>query len=199
LAGSAATATAVAQATVAAGPTATAAALEAHYQKGLGYMNIGRWQEARAELEQVFAVNPNYNDVQAKLKEAEAKLTQLSPTIIPTRRVVAATVQANGEWQNSGVTVQAGQRITLAASGRWSHGQSNYGPEGYDKYDNSAVLPSAKIGSLIGRIGSGRPFLIGTSLSLTANDDGVLQLSMNDAVGTFGDNDGSVTAQIDVQ
>jgi len=70
-----------AQATAAAAPTATAEALEAHYQKGLGYMNMGRWEEAKAELEQVFAVDPNYKEVQARLAEVEAKLEELS---IPT-------------------------------------------------------------------------------------------------------------------
>ena len=83
LAGSAATATAVAQVAAAAGPTATAAALEAHYQKGLGYVNIGRWQEAKAELEQVFAIDPNYKDVQGKLREIEGVIVNLIPTAKP--------------------------------------------------------------------------------------------------------------------
>ncbi len=74
---------AAAQATSAAAPTATAHAVEAHYQKGLGYMNMGRWQEAKAELEQVFAASPNYRDVQAKLAEVEAKLVSLTPISSP--------------------------------------------------------------------------------------------------------------------
>ena len=86
LAGDAATATAVAQATAAAGPTATAAALEAHYQKGLGYMNMSQWTEAKTELELVFAAAPNYQEVQAKLTEVRKNLSELAllaPTLTP--------------------------------------------------------------------------------------------------------------------
>lgn len=67
--------------------TATAEALaqlEEHYQKGLGYMNLSRWDEAKAELEQVFGVDPDYKDVQARLKEAQAEIAKLIPTATPT-------------------------------------------------------------------------------------------------------------------
>ena len=86
----AATATAQAKATVQAQEakaTATAEALaqlEAHYQKGLGYMNIGRWEEAEAELEQVFEVDPNYKDVQTQLAMANSEVMKLTPTATPT-------------------------------------------------------------------------------------------------------------------
>jgi FtsP/CotA-like multicopper oxidase with cupredoxin domain len=100
LAGSAATATAVAiaqagqaqanaQATATAQAQATTLALEAHYQKGLGYMNMGQWANAKTELEQVFSVNPNYKDVQIKLAEVEAKLAKLLPTATPTPKVTS--------------------------------------------------------------------------------------------------------------
>lgn len=64
--------------------TATADALEAHYQKGLGYMNIGWWEEAKAELEQVFEVDPNYKDVQAQLAMVNSEVMRLTPTAMPT-------------------------------------------------------------------------------------------------------------------
>jgi len=84
-----ATATAGAQATAvaqAADATATADAVEAHYQKGLAYINLGKWDEAKTELEQVFAVDPNYKEVQAKLTEVKARLEAvqaLTPTTTP--------------------------------------------------------------------------------------------------------------------
>jgi len=82
-------ATAQAQATAVtqvAGATATADAVEAHYQKGLAYINLGKWDEAKAELEQVFTADPNYKEVQAKLTEVEAQLEgmrTLTPTVTP--------------------------------------------------------------------------------------------------------------------
>jgi len=92
LAESAATATATARAAATAtaetsAVAATAEALEAQYQRGLGYINLERWVEAKAELEQVFATDPNYKEVQAKLAEVEAKLAELgipTATLTPT-------------------------------------------------------------------------------------------------------------------
>jgi hypothetical protein len=72
-----------AKATIVAIPTVTAAALEFNYQTGLGNMNIGRWPEAKVSLDLVFAVDPNYKDVQAKLKEVEAQIVLLSITPTP--------------------------------------------------------------------------------------------------------------------
>lgn len=83
------TATAQAKATVQAQEaeaTATAEALaqlEAHYQKGLGYINLEKWVEAKAELEQVFEEDPNYKDVQAKLTGVETEVAKLIPTATP--------------------------------------------------------------------------------------------------------------------
>ena len=90
-----------AQATAAAAPTATAEALEAHYQKGLGYINLERWEEAKAELEQVFEVDPNYKDVQAKLTEVKAELVKLIPTatpVPPTPEVVELKPDYDSGW-----------------------------------------------------------------------------------------------------
>ena len=82
-----ATATAQAQATATAKTSAiaaTAQALEAQYQRGLGYISLKKWIEAKAELEQVFAADPNHKEVQAKLAEVEAEIAKLTPTPMPT-------------------------------------------------------------------------------------------------------------------
>jgi tetratricopeptide (TPR) repeat protein len=82
----AATATAVAEANAARVTAEAAAAIEATYQRGLGYYNLERWAEAKAAFEEVFAVDPTYKDIQAKLAEVEAKLAEaerLIPTIVP--------------------------------------------------------------------------------------------------------------------
>jgi tetratricopeptide (TPR) repeat protein len=80
-----ATAQAIAMAKKAAA-TATAeirSAIESAYQRGLAYFDLERWEQAKAEFEQVIAVDPNYKDVQAKLAEAENRLAEiraLTPT-----------------------------------------------------------------------------------------------------------------------
>lgn len=98
LKGIAATATAVvvaqaarveadARATVQAAPAATREALEVTYQKGLAYMNLGRWSDAKSELEQVLESDPNYREVQSKLADVMAQLEKSStvtPVALPT-------------------------------------------------------------------------------------------------------------------
>lgn len=74
-----------AKATLAAIPTMTAESLEFLYQKGLGYINIEHWQQAKTTLEFVFEIDPNYKDVQARLIEIETQMARLNitPTSLP--------------------------------------------------------------------------------------------------------------------
>lgn len=58
--------------------TVAAEELEFRYQKGIGYINLARWQEAKVELELVFESDPNYKDVQSKLKQVYAEIEMQS-------------------------------------------------------------------------------------------------------------------------
>ena len=61
----------------------TRSAIESAYQRGLAYLDLERWEQAKAEFEQVIAGDPNYKDVQAKMAEVEARLAEiraLTPT-----------------------------------------------------------------------------------------------------------------------
>ena len=79
-----------ATATAQAAATATAeirSAIESAYQRGLAYFDLERWEQAKAEFEQVIVVDPTFKDVQAKLAEVEAKIAEiraLTPTATPT-------------------------------------------------------------------------------------------------------------------
>ncbi|MEM7346392.1 MAG: hypothetical protein AAF485_19300, partial [Chloroflexota bacterium] len=86
-----------AEATLIAQPTKTSEALEFLYQKGLGYINLGRWIEAQGVFNQIFEVDPNYKDVQAKLIEVEANITEEEPTtqITPTRTATSESPEAH--------------------------------------------------------------------------------------------------------
>jgi tetratricopeptide (TPR) repeat protein len=67
--------------------TATATAVETHYQKALAYINLERWIEAQMELQAVFETDPNYKDVQALWAVVIPKLTPTatpSPSVTPT-------------------------------------------------------------------------------------------------------------------
>ena len=77
-------ATAMAQAVAA---TATATTVEAHYQKGLAYINLEQWIEAQMELQAVFETDPNYKDVQAQLAVVNAEISKLRPIATPSPSV----------------------------------------------------------------------------------------------------------------
>jgi choice-of-anchor C domain-containing protein len=97
--------------------------MESAYQRGLAYFKLERWEQARAEFEQVIAVDPSYRDIQTKLAEVEVRLAEiraltpiLTPTPIATNTPSSppANVVTNGDFEvpNAGssfVTYRAGQ------------------------------------------------------------------------------------------
>ena len=93
-------------------------------------------------------------------------------------------VRANLGWSDSGITVQAGEMVRFSATGTMAHspganttsadGDSNLRKPGYP-------VPNAPLGALIGRIGTGAPFLIGgSSEPVRMPARGRLYLSVND-------------------
>ena len=62
---------------------ATAQALEVHYQRALGFINLEQWAEAQVELQAVFETDPNYKDVQTQLAVVNAEIAKLTPTATP--------------------------------------------------------------------------------------------------------------------
>ena len=67
--------------------TATATAVETHYQKALAHINLEQWIEAQMELQAVFETDPNYKDVQAQLAVVNAEISKLTPTATPSPSV----------------------------------------------------------------------------------------------------------------
>lgn len=114
------------------------------------------------------------------------------------------TVQANAAWQGTGVTVNPGQFVCVAAEGLWSHGAQGiqaitpfYGPQGFGKDDpNNVPEVVSRVGALIGKIGTNSPFLIEKQLCFIPGATGELMLSMNDDPGAFGNNTGRLHVQI---
>lgn len=103
---------------------------------------------------------------------------------------------------DTGVTLTAGQRATVSASGIISYGSqvpacggSTVSPNGCDR---ELICPVA-VGcdALIGRLDDGPPFPIGESK--TVPGPGTLKLGINDVAGQFADNSGAFTVTIDVE
>lgn len=106
-------------------------------------------------------------------------------------------VPANVQWFNSGLTLASGQSFNITASGSWMTDSMTYGADGMVIVGTGGyLLPTAPAYSLIGKMGSGAPFFIGSSYHETADVSGTLFLSMNDVPSEFGNNSGSLSVTI---
>jgi hypothetical protein len=112
----------------------------------------------------------------------------------------AVRVDANVSWNNTGIVVRRGDRVSFATTGQVNFGQapdSSAGPDGNDRI-RGPQLPIAAmgVGGLIGRVGNSAPFPIGSNrqpIEMPAN--GTLMLGVNDDV--HNDNSGFFSVVID--
>ena len=112
----------------------------------------------------------------------------------------AYVIQANQPWTDTGIQVNAGDQVTFRVTGQIGtmQGQPTVGPEGKtgetsDKYP----MPTMQAGALIGRVGTGAPFSIGSEQApIQMQSGGSLLLGINDDF--FGDNTGAFSVTIQV-
>jgi hypothetical protein len=110
----------------------------------------------------------------------------------------AIQVQANQPWTATGITVRRGDRVAFNASGdidvMTGKGLSA-GPAGTSAIQGRYPAAGAPAGALIGRIGNGRPFVIGANTQpITMSDNGRLFLGVND--DHHADNSGAFSVSI---
>lgn len=125
----------------------------------------------------------------------------------PTAPAGATTIEvdARRQWTDTRLSVEAGESLVFHASGRVnacatspcqdSRYGSDVGPDGFTNLPSLTGNGFPDM-ALIGRIGSGAPFLIGASRTVVAETSGELRLGVNDQVFTFSDNRGSFTVSI---
>ena len=108
------------------------------------------------------------------------------------------TVASQQHWSPTGVVLNKGEVFAVKASGeislRGADGPKST-PAGTGQTDPANLMPGAPTGALIGRIGTGQPFLIGTASNIAAPAAGQLFLGINDS--NVSDNQGSY--QVDIQ
>jgi len=120
------------------------------------------------------------------------------PTAQEAAAMAAQRVQANQGWQTTYLFIHPGDKLDVTASGAWSHAPSEaaFGPGGVNRTDPDALLASAPLGSLLGRIGDNPPFLIGEHLTLTSEQQGELWFSINERPDQLLDNSGWLAVTI---
>jgi len=114
----------------------------------------------------------------------------------------AIAVPGNQPWTNTNIVVAPGDRVQFSASGEISVGTNL--PSGVGG-NPAATLPTGKyavanapVGALIGRVGNGRPFLIGgNTQTVSMPTGGALMLGVND--DNFGDNSGAFSVTVTTQ
>ncbi|MDT8907869.1 GMC family oxidoreductase [Pseudomonas fluorescens] len=129
-------------------------------------------------------------------------------TVANDLKAVTMQVQSNVAWQGTGVQVNGlVPRLVRYVSGLWCaspQGGNVDGKGGSRHIDYSSyALPGAAEGALIGRVGNGgAPFLVGDLAQVPGNQQGELQLCINDDLtGQHGaglsDNTGALTIRVE--
>lgn len=97
----------------------------------------------------------------------------------------AVRVNANVPWNDTGIAVRRGQRVTFNTTGQINYGQGGDMVANADGNDtlrgNHYPVPEMPVGGLIGKVGNSAPFAIGSNtqpVQMPAN--GTLMLGVND-------------------
>ncbi len=130
------------------------------------------------------------------------------PGLLP--KVEAAdpnSISSQSGWQQTALQLKAGEKFSVEyRGGRWSVDYRNFpyvGPEGYTESVDKTIAagykfePAAPYGYLLGKIGEGKVFQIGSSgQKLSADATGYLYLRINDKDLSLWDNDGSIIVSL---
>ena len=115
---------------------------------------------------------------------------------------ITKTVRPNAVWQEMHLQISKNQRVIIAADGLWSPELRPAtivwcGADGVYKHaaGEGYLLPGTNVGALIGRIGSGAAFTIGSRFDRFINQQGVLYLAMNENP-KYNNQAGKLTAQV---
>jgi hypothetical protein len=117
------------------------------------------------------------------------------------------TVHSDRGWQSTRVEVNNGDSLSIDyETGNWTIKKGVVPPSDADGRPATSAatltcacgepLTGASRQALIGRIGSGQPFLVGNQRELTASEAGLLYLRMNDSDASLGAHDGSIDVLI---
>src|SRR5882762_11352147 len=142
---------------------------------------------------------------QSSAKQEEQNSSALP--VPPGKKRLSQEIQLTGEetWLDSGIDVQAGEHVLLAATGklRYADAKEDNGPDGLGRgfKDLLRVLPlnDAGRGALIGRIGdrdTAQAFLIGAQRDVLAPVSGRLSVGINQTTSDTGDGNYAVRIEI---
>ena len=152
-----------------------------------------------ASGEREFSSNDIARIVMARPDNAGSSNTAAAPTPPSGTDTQGVTVSSKQQWSPTGIVVRRGDWVTFSTSGEvriGGEGNPTAGPDGVNSSTRAPDAPvaTAAAGALIGRIGTGAPFLIGSQTRVQMKEAGQLSLGVND--GHLQDNDGSFQVQV---
>jgi hypothetical protein len=151
----------------------------------------GRQDLAADNLARVY-VNP------AAARSVYNRIVSANAPVGTSGAAMTIRVPANQAWTDTGITVNAGDRVAFQASGEITYGRSpgqTATPDGGADRRANYPDPSAPVGALIGKVGNSAPFGIGTQgqpLGMPAS--GRLMIGVND--NELADNGGFFTVVV---
>jgi hypothetical protein len=118
---------------------------------------------------------------------------QVKPTPTSAQVVITIIIDAQSStWSDTGIFVQKSDQIKIEASGAIDLGGVQSGPNGNPGIQpaGNGVVPTAPYGTLVGMIGSGNSFIVGSFYQGISQSDGNLELIINDVPSQYADNSG---------
>ncbi|GAB3715832.1 hypothetical protein GCM10027592_56590 [Spirosoma flavus] len=108
-------------------------------------------------------------------------------------------ITVDSSTQHTNIELTVGDKITFRANGTILLGlfAGSTGPDGIDGFGSYSKVPEFKHGSLIGRIGNGDWFIVGSKQEIVAQTAGELQLQVNDDDSSNNSGSFSVDYQIE--
>jgi len=103
-------------------------------------------------------------------------------------------------WQDTGITLKAGQEFRITASGIVTEGNERIGPQGSSSVESALNAPRPGVAHLVivGKINdTGTVFVIGNEYRGFAEADGKLFLTVNESPVNLLDNGGSFTVTVE--
>lgn len=160
-----------------------------------------RRQLPASQISRIYITPSGARSVYASLLNASTSTSR--PVAVAPAGGGGITVNGNQRWTDTGMTVNKGDRVSFHASGQIRVAAGNApetlaSPDGSATYQGSRAnypVPTMAAGALIGSVGGGAPFPIGSNTQpITMPAAGRLYLGIND--DGLGDNSGSFTVTI---
>jgi hypothetical protein len=163
---------------------------------GTAVLVLRNGQRVQAELTDIGGTTPLLLTIRDAAGERELRSSDIARIIWarPANTVTTPTgtgggpgivVAANQQWVSTGITVGRNQTVQFQSSGevRLSTEQADLASingSATQRYAAGSPMPRVLAGALIGRIGNGAPFAIGSQTSVVMPAAGILYLGVND-------------------